>query len=129
MKGSESRVLEYGHKVASNLPFIKSIIEAIFLAIDSIYGKIKSKKHDDKIKAIVKIILDNEDPDAQTAEGLCKTLALAALEITNRKNQMIVIAANKIADRKKNSQDAPDEDDSGKGTLKKVMEFIMQKVN
>jgi hypothetical protein len=77
--------LSIGAKLAENLPLVGGIISGIKSAIDSIYAKVKDKRYEDRINSIVKIITNNEDPDAQSSEDFSKVLALAALEIADRK--------------------------------------------
>jgi hypothetical protein len=81
--------LSIGRKLAENLPLVGGIISCINIAIDSIYAKVKDKSYEDRINSIVKIITNNSDPDAQSSEDFSKVLALAALEIADRKRLKI----------------------------------------
>jgi hypothetical protein len=45
----------------------------------------KDYRYQNRINPILKIMTNNEDPDAQSSEDFSKVLALAALEIADRK--------------------------------------------
>jgi hypothetical protein len=51
----------------------------------------KDNRYEDRINSIGKIITNYEDPDAQNSEDFGKVLALATLEIADRKRQEILV--------------------------------------
>jgi hypothetical protein len=51
-------------KLASNLPIIGSIIGMINKAVDAVYSKVKAKRFEERMNAIVKILMTNEDRNA-----------------------------------------------------------------
>jgi hypothetical protein len=53
--------------------------------IDGIVADFKDHRYEGRINPIVKIITNNEDPDAQSLEDFNKVLARAALEIADHK--------------------------------------------
>jgi len=54
--------------LAEGLPIIGGLISGLNSAVDAIYGKLKEKRLEDRVNAIVSIIMKNEDPSAQMAE-------------------------------------------------------------